>query len=206
LPLRWLEKVGDRMVQVARYSELSAGRRRRLLIVALLRSLGIAVVLFVAYFLIPMDKNGRASALWVLLIVVLAVVALIVWQTRSILTAQFPYIQAVEALACIIPLFIVGFATVYFLLSDTSTANFNVPLTRLDSLYFVVTVLSTVGFGDIVGRSEPARAIVMIQIVCDLLLIAFGLKVLSGAVRRNQSRRTAEIPTSELSGGDRPTS
>lgn len=194
------------MVVVTGYSELSAGRRRRLLLVALLRSLGIAVVLFVAYFLVPMDTNGRNSALWVLLLVLLAVTALIAWQTWLILRAQFPYVQAVEALACIIPLFIVGFATVYFLLSDSSTANFNVPLTRLDSLYFVVTVLSTVGFGDIVGRSEIARTIVMIQIVCDLMLIVFGLKVMLGAVKRNQTRRTVEVSTGKVPVDEDPTS
>ena len=35
--------------------------------------------------------------------------------------------------------------------------------TRLDSIYFTVTTLSTVGFGDIAAHSQGARAVVTVQ-------------------------------------------
>ena len=66
---------------------------------------------------------------------------------------------------------------------------FTQPMTRLDSLYFTVTVLTTVGFGDISARSELARAIVMMQMVADLALIGLVVRVLLNSVRTGIARR-----------------
>lgn len=82
-----------------------------------------------------------------------------------------------------LPLFVLLFATAYFLM-ERSTANaFSEHLTRLDSVYFAVTVLTTVGFGDIAGRSEAARALVTVQMIADLLLLGFVVRVLLQAAQ-----------------------
>ncbi|WP_208539102.1 potassium channel family protein [Algihabitans albus] len=44
----------------------------------------------------------------------------------------------------------------------------------LESLYFSVITLSTVGYGDIVPTSDPIRVIAAIQIVLGVLLLLFG--------------------------------
>jgi voltage-gated potassium channel len=69
--------------------------------------------------------------------------------------------------------------------------SFTQPLTRTDSLYFTVTVFSTVGFGDITAKAEPARIILIVQMLGDLALLGAGIRVLLGAVRRGQERRSA---------------
>jgi hypothetical protein len=71
-----------------------------------------------------------------------------------------------------------------------SAANFTQPLTRTDALYFSVTVFTTVGFGDIAAKSETARVALIIQMLADLVLLGAGVRVLLGAVRRGQQRRT----------------
>ena len=53
----------------------------------------------------------------------------------------------------IVPLFLLLFASTYFLMERASAASFTQPLTRTDALYFTVTVFSTVGFGDISPKS-----------------------------------------------------
>ena len=53
-----------------------------------------------------------------------------------------------------------------------------------------MTVFSTVGFGDIVPRSEAARVVLMVQMLGDLALLGAGARILLGAVRRGQQRRT----------------
>ena len=53
-----------------------------------------------------------------------------------------------------------------------------------------MTVFSTVGFGDIVPRAEAARIVLMVQMLGDLALLGAGARVLLGAVRRGQQRRT----------------
>jgi len=44
-------------------------------------------------------------------------------------------------------------------------------LTRSDSLYFTVTVFSTVGFGDITPKTELARLLVTGQMVVDVIIL-----------------------------------
>jgi hypothetical protein len=61
-------------------------------------------------------------------------------------------------------------------------AAFSQGMTRLDSLYFTVTVFATVGFGDISPVSQAARIVVMIQMIGDFALIGVGVRILVGAV------------------------
>jgi Ion channel len=78
----------------------------------------------------------------------------------------------------IIPLYLLLFASTYFLMERASAANFTQSLTRTDALYFSVTVFTTVGFGDIAARSETARVLLIIQMLADLALL--GAAQLSG--------------------------
>ena len=90
----------------------------------------------------------------------------------------------------IIPLYLLLFASTYFLMERASAANFTEPLTRTDALYFSVTVFTTVGFGDISAKSETARVVLIVQMLADLALLGAGARVLLGAVRRGQQRRS----------------
>jgi voltage-gated potassium channel Kch len=80
------------------------------------------------------------------------------------------------------------------LLSHTSSSNFNVhALTRTDSIYFTVTVFSTVGFGDISPASQVARLVVTAQMIFNLIVLGLGVRLIVGAVQQaRQTTRTAE--------------
>jgi voltage-gated potassium channel len=52
-----------------------------------------------------------------------------------------------------------------------------------------VTALSTVGFGDIAPKSEPARIVLIVQMLADLAVLGAGLRMLLGAVQRGRQRR-----------------
>ena len=98
--------------------------------------------------------------------------------------------RAFEALGLIVPLFLLLFASTYFLMERVSAASFTQPLTRTDALHFSVTVFTTVGFGDIAAKSETARVVLIVQMLGDLALLGVGARVLLGAVRRGQHRRS----------------
>ena len=49
---------------------------------------------------------------------------------------------------------------------------------------------TTVGFGDITAKSEAARVVLIVQMLADLALLGAGARVLLGAVRRGQQRRS----------------
>ena len=172
--------------------DLEPRTRRRLLTAAVLRATLTATILVALYYLLPLDDDWRLSA-WARLIVGLAVMAAVLtWQIRIILRSRYPGIRAIEALAVTIPLFLLFFASTYFLTSSIGSGNFSQEdLSRTDSLYFTVTTFATVGFGDIAPTSEGARLVVTVQMILDLLILGLGVRAILGAVRLGQQRRAA---------------
>ena len=55
-----------------------------------------------------------------------------------------------------------------------------------------MTVFTTVGFGDIAAKSETVQVVLIIQMLADLVLLGAGARVLLGALRRGQQRRTGD--------------
>lgn len=55
--------------------------------------------------------------------------------------------------------------------------NFNVELSRVDAIYFALGTLTTGGTGDIVPRSDLAKAFVCGQMILDLVYIAGALTI-----------------------------
>lgn len=164
------------------FGDLTPRQRRRTLIVTLIRAFLGATLLLILYYRLPLDRKVDADTAIALVIGLFVVAGAVALQVRSIMGARYPRLRAVGALATTIPLFIVLFATTYYLIDHGQSSSFNVPLTRTDSLYFTVTVFSTVGFGDIVPVSQAARVVAMVQMIGDLVLIGIIGKVILGAV------------------------
>jgi hypothetical protein len=164
---------------------------RRPLLLALLRTTGTVVGVLVLYFVLPLDRKFSTSTLGWLALGFLAMGLLVAWQVRAILLSHHPAMRAVEAIALSLPLFLVLFAATYVVLAASEPDAFTQPLTRIDSLYFVVTVFATVGFGDIAPVAENARVLVTVQMVGDLVLIGLVLRLFLTAVDRGR-RRAAE--------------
>jgi hypothetical protein len=154
-----------------------------------LRGLLSATVLVVLYYLVPDQSLNTDVALRVLagLLVFAGITA---WQVRAITGSRYPALKAAEALGLIFPLYLLVFASTYYVMERASAASFTESLTKTDALYFTVTVFSTVGFGDIAAKSEAARVVLIVQMLGDLALLGAGARILLGAVRRGQQRRT----------------
>ncbi len=134
----------------------------------------VTTVLVVLYYLLPLDRPLDTGTAVRLLIGLLVFAGLTVWQVRAIAGSRYPGLRAFEALGLIIPLYLLLFASTYFLMERASAANFTQPLTRTDALYFSVTVFTTVGFGDIAAKSETARVVLIVQMLADLALLGAG--------------------------------
>lgn len=171
------------------YEELPRRVQRRLAVVSLLRSCLVATAIFVGYFVLPMDHVNGATAVLELTLGLLLVTAVLAWQIREIALSPYPRVRVLGALATSVPLFFGVFATTYYLLGQADPGNFNVPLTKLDCVYFTVTVFATVGFGDIVAVSEGARAAAVVQMLGDLVIVGFVARAIVNAVQLGLSRR-----------------
>ncbi len=81
----------------------------------------------------------------------------------------------------------------FFSWSDASVARlpgqFVELTTKTDSLYFNVSTLATVGFGDVHPVGQLARAAVTVQIVFNLVFLGAAVSLISGYFRTRARRR-----------------
>ena len=98
--------------------ELPRAKRRRLIIRAVLRALLSTRVLVVLYYLLPLDQPLDAATASRLLVGLLVFAGVIVWQVRTVVRSRYPAIRAFEALGVIVPLYLLLFASTYFLWNE----------------------------------------------------------------------------------------
>jgi Ion channel len=166
------------------------GFDRRRLAATALRSVGMATVLVVAYYLIPIEQHPHRSIVLRLSVALVVFVAVLANEVRSIVDHEQPMLRAAVSMATVIPLFLVLFAWIYLTLAHSDPRSFDLPLSRTGALYFAVTVFSTVGFGDIVPKIDAARIVVMVQMMADLIVLALVVRLLFGAATRGRTPRT----------------
>jgi voltage-gated potassium channel len=159
---------------------------------ALARALVNTTALVLLYYLLPLNRPVSWKTLGWLLGGLVLVALLVARQIRAILRARYPSLRAIEALATSIPLFLLVFAAAYQMLAASDPSSFSEHLTRTDTLYFVVTVFATVGFGDITAVRETARVLVMVQMLGDLVLIGLVIRAFLAAVDRGRQRQQQE--------------
>ena len=164
--------------------------QRRLVARGLLRALASTAAILALYFVAPLRLLADIPVGVPLSVALLLLLAVTVWQVLQITRSAHPGVRAIEALAVIAPVFLVLFAASYAVLAQGDPASFSEPeLTKTDALYFTITTFATVGFGDIAPKTQAARRIVTGQMVLDLLVLGFGIRVFVGAVQRGRNQR-----------------
>jgi voltage-gated potassium channel len=111
------------------------------------------------------------------------------YQLRGVSKARFPTLRALEALILMAAMFLAVFSIAYLLISRGNSEAFTEPLNGFTAYYFSLTVLATVGFGDITPKTVGARSVTMVQMALDLVFVAVLLRVVTGAARRAVSSR-----------------
>lgn len=165
------------VVESAALDNVNAGWISR----ALLGPVFAACVMLIAYFLLPFNQKSDWNVLGSV-VGALLLLAFCLWEIRSFLHATYPLAAALEMLAALVMLYLISFSTVYFIFSDYDPGSFNEHLTRMDALYFCLTVFTTTGFGDIDALTQGARIAVSIQMVSNLILIGLGFRLFSMVV------------------------
>lgn len=127
------------------YSDLSLRDRRRFAAGAILRTSATLVLVVALYFVLPLDHAAKAGAVAEVALGVLAFVAIIAWQLKRIVGPDHPISRAVEALTLSVPLYVLLFATTYFLMARANQATFGGSLSRTDAMYFSTIIFTTVG-------------------------------------------------------------
>lgn len=172
-------------VRTVRFAEADVTVPWRVIALALGRSLGAVAITLVLYSLAPVPtKESAAVAIVVSLAGLLALATVFSWQVSRISRSARPAIAALEAFIFVFGMFLTLFATLYLGLSSSDPDAFSQGMDKVGAVYFSVTVLATVGFGDISAVSDAARIAVTIQMILDLVLIGAAVKLLGSSARR----------------------
>jgi hypothetical protein len=166
-----------------RWSDLNRRQRRRA-VIGMMFSVALAwALLFGIYYLIPFTDLTSAQSLVRLVLGIAFFVGALGWQLRQVTKAELPGLRAIHALGVAIPLFLLVFAVVYLSLSQSDTTRFSEPLNHTGALYLVITVFSTVGFGDITPKGDLTRIVASIQMLLDLVVIGAVVRLLTTAAK-----------------------
>jgi voltage-gated potassium channel Kch len=168
---------------------------RRFIVTALLIAAATAL-----YFQIPVPGRMREDS-WVVLFSVGVIVLglLIMLSLRRLLQAgEQARIRGLVLLLTVTVLF--------FSWADESVAalpnQFAELTNKTDALYFNISTLATVGFGDVHPVGQLARAAVTLQIVFNLVFLGAAVSVISGFFRRRAQSRATTRPGSSPDRGD----
>ena len=159
---------------------------------ALFRSVATTTVLLVVYYVAPIEQRPHQSIVWRVAVALALFVAVLAIEIRAIQNSDQPMLRAGVSLATIGPLFLLMFAWIYLTMSRSDPGYFSVHLDRTESLYFTVTVFSTVGFGDITPQLDIARLVTMVQMIADLVVVAVVVRLIFSAASRGQAAQHQE--------------
>lgn len=153
---------------------------------AVLRMLGhTTLVLFLltfGYYLLPLrapwGDSEDAARLGGSVVAFIGVVVLLYLQLRRGRT-QPPAWRRAQWLLTALYLLILVFALTYVVVATVSPDQFVGITDRTTALYYTVTVMATVGFGDIYAAGTFARALVTVQMLFNLIYLGTALRMLS---------------------------
>ena len=129
------------------------------------------------YFFMPFDGNRWMFSAGLGILATVIAVAYAARRLSWIRTHSHPLAQALAVISLMLSLIVAGFAAGYYSLAINST-QFPGIHTRLDGLYFTIVTIGTVGYGDITPVGQGARAMVSVQIMLNLTLIATVIRLL----------------------------
>lgn len=95
-----------------------------------------------------------------------------------------------EALVALVYALVVFFALTYLSLA-TRKDEFVDLENRVDALYFTVSTLATVGFGDVHAVGSAARIAVTVQMAMDLLVLGIAARLVGPAIARRWAEKDA---------------
>ncbi len=153
---------------------------------------GFIAILLAAYFAAPVAEFDLSSVrrAGVLAGVALGLlIGLYLYGIRRLPRSEMPLMRAVFLAVALLATFVVVFAYLYLSLETRDPGQVPGLTTHLDGLYFTVTMLTTVGFGDIAPAGQGARAVATVQMVFNLVFLGFLIR--SGVTfgRRERDRR-----------------
>lgn len=162
------------------------------------------VLLVTVYFCVPLDRDLQTREVVQLAMsgVALGLLAfMVVWEIRQQLVDEN---RTIDRLALALVVSVLGFALGFFVMDQRDPTQIVGIETRLDSLYFTMTTLLTIGFGDIHAEGQMARGLVLVQMCFNVVIITTGATTIGHQIR-SRAAATATARRQDLDTQRNPT-
>lgn len=168
----------------------------------ILRLLGILVLVLAFYFMVPVsaDARGGPVARGILAFLVLAV--LITGMVLQLRMHVLDVDRRIDGLVIAVLITMTVFALAFYVLELRRPDEIAELETRVDSLYFTLSTMLTVGFGDVHAKGQIARVMVLIQMVFNTVFVATAAALMTTRIRRVAAERSAATPGIAPAAGD----
>jgi hypothetical protein len=157
-----------------------------------LRLGAILVVVLVLYFTVPVTLELGASDIVQLVVSLVALVLLGIAVLSEVRLQLVDADRRIDGLVLAMMVSVLGFALGFYVMAERSPGQISGIDTRLDALYFTMTTLLTIGFGDIYAAGQAARALVLVQMVFNVVIIATAASTINSRVRSKAEIRAEE--------------
>ncbi|QDY07312.1 two pore domain potassium channel family protein [Micromonospora sp. HM134] len=148
-------------------------------------TLAACCLLVVSFFLIPLepDPNGVRLTLRAVgtLVLIGVVTVLVTRQVSRQLGAGTPVgddeVKSLSRLVVALVAGLLAFAVADYVVAASGPEQFSGLRTRLDALYFALATLTTIGYGDVHPEGQLAKAVVCVQMLFSIGVIATGASI-----------------------------
>lgn len=155
----------------------------------IVRTLLSAALVVIAYYVAPFGEHVSTGDAWLRgggLAVVLALLVLVVGR-RVERELRTPNPARAGPLLVALVAGVVTFALADLVVATTMPGQFVDLRTKTDALYFSLTTLTTVGYGDVHAEGQIARGLVIGQLIFDVVVLATAARALVGTTRRTRT-------------------
>jgi voltage-gated potassium channel len=136
--------------------------------------------LLVAYYAFPVQLTGSSPAAVALSLAgtvgALTLVGTIMVRELNSVRHGAPG-RGARVLSMLLVLLVMASSLTFFLLNQASPEEVTGLDTRTDSLYFTLTTMTTVGYGDVHAEGQIARALVCVLLVFNVVVVASLVRI-----------------------------
>lgn len=162
-------------------------------------SVVLAVVL-VFYFTVPVSFEIATNEIVQILVSMVALALLGLLVLVEVRHQLLDDDRRIDGLVLALMIAVLGFALGFYVLEHRNPGEIAELSTRVDALYFTMSTLLTVGYGDVHAVGQTARVLVLIQMIFNVVILATAASTINRRVRtqaqkRAEARRTQRKPT-----------
>ena len=150
--------------------------------------IGQVALLLTIYYLVPIRETMSVpDQVMRGVFSLLVLVAVVAWITQEVVRQSSQRTAEVnqDRLLLLVVVGLMFFALIDLVIARTGSSEFVGLETKTDALYFALTTLATVGFGDVHAEGQVARLLLIAQIIFNIVVLTQAAHVLlaSRAVR-----------------------